>query len=204
MFFFRNGTEKLFILFLVSGIDAVIADHFEVLFRDMLYQSTDIKLEDTMFAFWYKYVMPNMFLIQSGESEYLYDEKIKPTINDFMGHIFEDMCKQYLQKINFSNQLPFKLLQLGKWWGTDSKEKKEVEIDILGINESEKKALFGECKFRNEKIGNTVLENLFKKAELFPQFEEKHFVLFSKEGFSEEVYKAKDRNVMCVDLKEMF
>lgn len=167
-------------------------------------KKTIYKLEDTMFAFWYKYVIPNMFLIQAGESEYLYDEKIYPTINDFMGHIFEDMCKQYLQKINLSNQLPFKLLQLGKWWGTAPKKRKEAEIDIVGINELEKKALFGECKFRNEKLGKSVLESLYNKAELFQQYEHKYYVLFSKTGFSDDICRLKDEKVMCVELENMY
>ena len=65
MLLFRNGSEKLFILFLVSGIAAVIADHFEVLFRDMLYQPTD-KLKSRNF-FCDKNIVLMAVIVESDE-----------------------------------------------------------------------------------------------------------------------------------------
>ena len=37
----RSGTAELFICFTVTGIQAIVADHFEILFRDMLHEELD-------------------------------------------------------------------------------------------------------------------------------------------------------------------
>ena len=41
MFEIGNSSKKLFILFTVSGIEAVIANHFELLVRNVLYKKLD-------------------------------------------------------------------------------------------------------------------------------------------------------------------
>ena len=44
-------------------------------------------------------------------------------------------------------------------------------------------ALFGECKWTNEKVGLGVLETLIERSNLFA-YQKKHFFLFSKSGFT--------------------
>lgn len=49
-----------------------------------------------------------------GEKVY---EKIEPYFYEFMGYIFEDICKQYLWLLNIREKLPLFFLKLGRWWG---------------------------------------------------------------------------------------
>ncbi len=44
-------------------------------------------------------------------------------------------------------------------------------------------ALFGECKWTNEKVDLGVLETLVKRSRLF-SYKNVHFYLFSKSGFT--------------------
>lgn len=78
-------------------------------------KKTLYSLADYMFRFWYRYIPNNAFMITSGDAEAVYDSRVKTTLNDFMGLIYEEMCKQYLQKKNRQNQLPFKIQKLGRW-----------------------------------------------------------------------------------------
>lgn len=138
-------------------------------------------LEDHMFQFWYKFILPNISLINIGMGEKVY-EKIEPHFYEFMGYIFEDICKQYLWLLNIREELPLFFLKLGRWWGNDARIKAEAEIDILAYND-ENQILLGECKWRNEEIDKKVLEKAIFRSELF-SFPNKFIYLFSKTGFT--------------------
>lgn len=165
-------------------------------------RKTIYQLDDSMFIFWYKFIPKYISMINMGMGEIVYDN-IEKYIPEFMDYIFEDICKQYLWKLNISNQLPYLFTNLGKWWGNDSRLKSEVEIDILGYNENDE-AIIGECKWRNEKVDLTVLNELLYKAQIF-DFKDIHYYLFSKSGFSEAcINKAKENNkIHLITFKEM-
>jgi AAA+ ATPase superfamily predicted ATPase len=172
-------------------------------------RKTLYRLADTMFVFWYRYVMGNEFSIVTGDSESLYDNEIENELNNFMGSIFEKMCAEYLGLLNVSTRkekLPFKLRQLGRWWGSNPLTKTEEEIDLVGINEKNSSALFCECKYRNLLTDSSVLNALIKKAELWRGYKHKHFMLFSKSGFNRELQTAVRamENVQLVGLKQMY
>ena len=54
-----------------------------------------------MFLFWYRFVRPNISGITRGIGETIYYQIVTPNISDFMGHIFEDICIQYLYHLKF-------------------------------------------------------------------------------------------------------
>ena len=64
--------------------------------------------------------------------------------------------------------------------------------------------LFGECKWRNEKIGRQVVERLLERGELF-QYPEKYYYIFSKTGFKEETtqYCSEKERVYLISFEEM-
>ena len=71
---------------------------------------------------------------------------------------------------------------LGRWWGNDPKEKRQAEIDILA-EQDKNTALFGECKWTNEKVGLGVLETLINRSEPFP-YKNVQYYLFAKTSFT--------------------
>ena len=82
-----------------------------------------------------------------------------------MGLVFEQMCREYL--LRYAEDLPIILSDVGQWWGTDAKEKKEVQIDIVGTPVEGKEYIIGSCKYRNEAIGVDELELLKHYATVF-------------------------------------
>jgi AAA+ ATPase superfamily predicted ATPase len=164
-------------------------------------------LLDTMFVFWYRYILGNEFAIQTFDAESLYENEIEPDLNRFMGRIFENMCMDYLGILNTQkeNSLPFKIRQIGRWWGTNSTTKSEEEIDIVGINEKLSSVVFCECKFRNELTDIQTLNELFSKAQRW-NYNNKYFILFSKSGFTKKLQNAVQEinNVQLFSLKDMY
>ena len=93
-------------------------------------KQTIYSIDDNFFRFWYRFVPNNTALIASGRIGRVYDRVIKPYLPDFMGFVFERMCRDYL--LYYANNLPFEILSLGRWWGNNPIERKEIEIDIVG------------------------------------------------------------------------
>lgn len=169
-------------------------------------KKTRYRLADQMFRFWYRYIPQCMFLISSGKAEKAYDTIIKPDLQHYMGAIFEQMSIQHMQWLNCQGQLPFDVLQLGRWWGNNPKAKRQEEIDILGVNLQEHRGIFGECKFRNEPLNSSVVQTLFERSELFAQFKEKNYIFYSKSGFSPDVaaLRENDPSIRLVSLENMY
>ena len=142
---------------------------------------TIYSLSDNMFRFWYRFVPENNSIIARGASELAY-KRIEPYISDYMGMVFEEICRQYLWKIMLSGKCPVEFSSLGRWWGTDPYEKKQTEIDIMG-EQDKNTALFAECKWTNEKVDIGVLEKLQKRSRLFSYYNITLY-LFAKNGFT--------------------
>lgn len=147
------------------------------------------RITDNFFRFWYRFIPKNMMVISSGNIERMFDMVIQSYIPEYMGLVFEEICRQYL--ISHMENLPFFLSELGEWWGTDPVKKKEAQLDIVGTgisagNSSEgMNYIIGSCKYRNEIIGTDELALIENYASLFTHNRDKCFYyLFSKSGFT--------------------
>jgi len=159
-------------------------------------------VEDNMFRFWYRFVPENNSIIARGADDLAY-KRIEPHLSEYMGRVFEEICKQYLWKQLLSGNSPVEFTSLGRWWGNDPKSKSQTEIDIMG--EADKNtALFGECKWTNEKVDVGVLDLLVERSNLF-HYKNKHYYLFAKSGFTKGcVEKANEMgNVTLVEYESM-
>ena len=159
-------------------------------------------IEDNMFRFWYRFVFENNSIIARGAADLVY-KRIAPQLSDYMGKVFEEICRQYLWKQLLSGKCPVEFSSLGRWWGNNPKEKRQEEIDIMGERDKNT-ALFAECKWTNEKVDLGVLETLVKRSELF-HYKTKHYYLFSKSGFTKGCEdKAKEMgNVTLVEYSDI-
>lgn len=138
-------------------------------------------IEDNMFRFWYRFIPENNSIIARGAADLAY-KRIEPFLSDYMGKVFEDICKQYLWKLLLAGKCPVEFSSLGRWWGNDPIEKSQAEIDILA-EQDKNTALFGECKWTNEKVDLGILETLVKRNKLFA-YKKVHYYLFAKSGFT--------------------
>lgn len=161
-------------------------------------------ISDLMFRFWYRFVFANRSLVETGAQEAVWKKRIEPSYNDYMGIVFERVCTDYLKIQNTKGELPILFTSIGRWWGTNPADRTQVEIDLIA--EDGKDYIFGECKWKNEKLDLSVLKQLKEKADVFSKNRKgTWYVLFSKSGFTDAVIEEakKDKSVMLVDLKEI-
>lgn len=138
-------------------------------------------IDDNMFRFWYRFVPENSSIIARGAADLAY-KRIEPHLSDYMGKVFEEICKQYLWKLLLIGKSPVEFTELGRWWGTDPSTRSQAEIDIMGVQDKDT-ALFGECKWTNEKLDLGVLETLVKRSRLF-HYDRVQLYLFARNGFT--------------------
>ncbi|MCF0222631.1 MAG: ATP-binding protein [Fibrobacter sp.] len=159
-------------------------------------------VSDLMFRFWFYFVSQNVTHITRSLGAQAYKNFAKPSINEYMGRVFETICMQFLTSPKGLQRLPFFPEKIGRWWGTNSKKKQEEEIDIVCLNENQVVAC--ECKWTNKLVDSSVLDCLVEKSLLLPATS-KSYILFGKSGFAKNcIEKAKTMgNVQLITLKEM-
>ncbi len=114
---------------------------------------------DNFLAFWFRFVYPNLSLIEEG----IFDvSEIRQSYNHYLGPVFEKVAKQFLIELNKAGKLPFKFTKIGRWW------RKSEEIDLVALNERDKKAIFVEAKWKelSRREARGILRDLERKAEL--------------------------------------
>lgn len=159
-------------------------------------------INDLMYRFWFSFVWENQTNINRGIGDLVYKKFVKDKISEYMGHVFEEICLQYLYTEKGLSTLPFLPHTMGRWWGTNAKERREEEIDILGLGKDD--LLFCECKWTNKLVDTDVFNSLIQKSELL-EAKNKHYIFFSKSGFTKKfVQTAKSRdNISLVTFDEM-
>lgn len=108
------------------------------------------KLQDQFIRFWFRYVLPNRRNIEEGTTEYVLS-KIK---NDFLAVVaenYEAICEEIIRS---HEERLFPLERIGRWWDRNE------EIDLIALNEEQKKILFGEAKWSNKAVGVDIYEDL--------------------------------------------
>ncbi|WP_188201555.1 ATP-binding protein [Thermococcus camini] len=115
-------------------------------------------LSDLYFTFWFRFVYPN----RSQLFDFGYIENFEEEYNCYLGLVFEKIAEQFLRELNKAGKLPFRFTKIGRWWHRNE------EIDLLALNEREKKALFVEVKWKDLSLREAkgVLRDLERKARL--------------------------------------
>lgn len=166
-------------------------------------KKTIYRIEDNFFRFWYRFVPQNISAISSGRFPQIYEQAVKKHIPTYMGLVFEKMCRDYL--LRYETFYPILLSEIGEWWGSDAKTKKEVQIDIVGTSAENDEYIIGSCKFKNEKIGVDELELLQNYAKVFGKGKKYHYYIFSKSGFTPALEeRATNNEVKLIKLEDMY
>ena len=160
-------------------------------------------LADNFFRFWYRFVPVNVSAIDSGRIAKIYPHAVKQYLPDYMGLIFEKMCRDYL--LYYSDRFSIELSEIGQWWGTDPQKKKQIQIDIVGTPVEGKDYVIGSCKYRNGKIGVDELDLIRDYASVFGKGRNYHYYIFSKGGFTDGLLQAQERGeVQLITLEDLY
>ena len=140
------------------------------------------RISDNLFRFWYRFVMPHRSTIERGiPSRAL--ASFDAHMSEFMGLVFEEICKQWLWREFTQGNLDFEFDGIGSWWGNDPRLRQEAEIDIVCVDKESAVAL-GECKWRSGEFPRTDLDKLVGRSPLVNASPGVRYYAFSRSGFS--------------------
>lgn len=179
------GTERGNLSFYLRTLTELGWVKKEMPFDETSERRTLYRTADPFLAFWYHFIAPLASALQFSDPEYLYRQKIEPYLPDYMGHVFEEVCLQWLRR-HARNRLNCNILRAGRYWSRDG----QLEIDLIAELE-DKDFLFGECKWSERgKVGLDVYARLQAKVQALPkQVYRKNpiFVLFTIGEFTPEL-----------------
>ena len=129
----------------------------------------------------YDYVLEKMF------SSLKYDDKVNSGFKSITAQVYERVAVELL--ITWQDNI-FAFERVGRYWDSNQ------EIDVVGISTSEKKIIFGECKWSEKLVGINIYEELKQKAEKVgwnKDSRKEYYILFSKSGFTQEMIKMAEK-----------
>ena len=139
---------------------------------------------DLFFRFHSFFVARNISTIVSGRMPQVYDKVVTPLLNDYMGKVFEEIVRQYIE---FHADLPFPLGLVGTWWGGSKTLHKEIEIDVVAKSAISSDAIIGSVKFRERKMDSQELGLMHSYSKEMGGASNFLYWFFSKSGFEDDI-----------------
>lgn len=153
------------------------------------------RIIDPYIAFWHRTVVR---LVNAGslglvEPERLWQEVVVPGLDDYMGGVFEEVCRDFVRR---TDRLPFRSLRVGEWWDADSRN----QVDVVSIG-MKGELLVGECKWGRVTAGHlaTLQARGRAVAAELPETSRVHCALFTgRDEVDDEVRRAAEAGEVLV------
>lgn len=147
-----------------------------------------IRFKQPFYRFWFGFVEPYSKDLETKNSQRFFEnfEKHFSRLNSL---VFEQLSNDLLG-IYYDNQI----INDGSYWDKNS------EFDILAKTKTGK-VIVAECKYKNRRVCKSELSKLKQKADV-SNLQADTFVLFSKNGFSNELVNLKDENLILFELSD--
>jgi len=158
-------------------------------------RTTRYVMADNYLAFWFRFVLPNRSSLEQEQSAYVWDTKILPRLDAYVGPRFEALCRQFirLEPGRWLHDVP----ELAVWWDAHD------ELEIVG-HDAGTVVLAAEAKWTNNPIDLSVLSTLQRRVARFPRVaSDAQLALFSRSGFTPEVEAARTPYLQLIGLDEL-
>jgi AAA+ ATPase superfamily predicted ATPase len=148
-------------------------------------------VRDHFLRFYYRFIVPHRTSIERGYLN-LAVKRINDDLRSFIGlYVFEELCKEWVWAAAAMGELSFQPEAVGAYWG--GRKGNRVQLDVVAVNQREKRLLIGETKWGKGTVSRRVLTDLVERSQKMPQVEKGwsvEYVLFAREKFSDAVKTA--------------
>jgi AAA+ ATPase superfamily predicted ATPase len=116
-------------------------------------------IPDPFFAFWFRYVRPNMAYLEAGLEREVW-ASVSGDFDAYLGAVFEVVARELLVDLARGGELGFKPDKVGRWWSRGE------EVDLVLYSSTEDKALCFEVKWSDltQSEAERELRKLIEKA----------------------------------------
>ncbi len=136
-------------------------------------------IKDNYICFWYRYVFPNMSLLDRGLEKEVYENIVLYDLDNFMRERYANVCFEYMKLMSDLGKLSGKYEKWGRWYG------KAGDIDVIGKDE-EGHTLVAFCNFKSTPMNSSELRKyreLTRIANVMPD----ETYIFAKSGFGQDI-----------------
>ncbi len=137
------------------------------------------KIKDNYLCFWYRYVFPNMSLLDRGMEKEVYDNIISYDLDDFMRDRYANVCFEYMKLMSDLGKLGRKYEKWGRWYG------KAGEIDVIGRDE-EGHTIVAFCNFKSTPMNSAELRKYRELMRIAGVSSDETYI-FAKSGFGQDI-----------------
>jgi hypothetical protein len=113
-------------------------------------------LNDPFLRFYYRFVDPNLHLIERGLTHRLW-QMVEDNLRAFVALAFEEVCRDWILSQAQAGNLPFAPDNVGAHWSPG------VQVDVVAIAWREKQILLGECKWGDRPVSRDVVVELVQE-----------------------------------------
>jgi len=119
---------------------------------------------------------------------------------------FKELCRQWVGERSGAAGLPFEVQEVGSHWS------RHVQVDVVGVNWTERAILLGECKWGGDPVGRSVVRELIedKTPRVLRTLPDEgqgwtvHHAVFSRAGLTDAAQReAAAHGALWVDLHEI-
>ena len=156
-------------------------------------------ISDNFIRFWFHYVYPYKGELELDNVQIVLDEINKDFKEKFVAFAYEDICKEIFQNLCKKGSIDFVPSRIGSYWLNDFNN--DTEIDVMAIDNQNKRIFVGECKYHNKSVDAQVYFSLKEKVENNDEIKkgftgfELIYGLFSKSGFTNRMLDIAKENV---------
>ena len=120
-------------------------------------KKTGYYISDNLSLFYYKYVFRYMSQMNVMQPEVFYERYIEQDFEkDYVPHIFEEVCRQYLIEKNQQGLLAEPFEKIGRYYYDDPVNKTNGEFDV--VTQDSRGYAFYEAKFRSKPVTQKMIE----------------------------------------------
>ena len=159
------------------------------------------RISDPFVRFWFRFAAPNRSALEQGRGRDVWLQRISPSLDDYMGPIFEEIGRQYAWSQAEMGDLPFVPDHIGPWWDG------EEEIDVVAVRHDTREAWLAECTWSGHPLHPREHEELQRKAAYFQTktgYVPRGLGLYARGGFSDALRERTQRhNLQLVSLADI-
>lgn len=120
-------------------------------------------ISDNLSLFYYKYIFRNTSRMNIMDPDTFYDKYIADDFeSNYVPKIFENICRQYLIRMNRKGQINEIFDKIGKYYYDDPIERKNGEFDI--VTHDDHGYIFYEAKFRKDPVTESMIQQEIRQV----------------------------------------
>jgi AAA+ ATPase superfamily predicted ATPase len=153
------------------------------------------RIKNNFIAFHYHFIWKNQASRVLMSNNDFYDTFIKDELDMYISLRFEKISEQYLIRYYKQRNLE-PIINIGRHWYNDRIKKTDIEIDLCV--QTKNYIHIYECKWTNNLIGESIMNDLIKKGQFL---DAKKYGAFSRNGFHKNIV---DENYDLITVENLF